>query len=110
MVFFDIYAVSSKVEEYDIEVQRSDDEAIPERAFYNLALLKINMLGKKRPYSDLRRVVVIFITEHDVIIGDGLTLYTADFRVNETGRLLGVTCVFFMSITKYKTRQRSWDA
>ena len=29
MVFFDIYAVSSKVEEYDIEVQRSDDEAIP---------------------------------------------------------------------------------
>lgn len=83
-------AVSSKVEEYDIEVQSSDDEAIPERAFYNLALLKINMLGKKRPYSDLRRAVVIFITEHDVIIGDDLTLYTAEFSVNETGKPLGV--------------------
>lgn len=88
-VFLDIYAVSSKGEEYDIEVQRSDDEAIPERAFYNLAMLKTNMLEKKRPYSDLRRAVVIFITEHDVM-GDGLPLYTAEFRVNETGKPLGV--------------------
>ena len=56
------------------------------------------MLGKKRPYSDLRRVVVIFITEHDVIIGDGLTLYTAEFRVNETGRPLSVdVCILYVN-------------
>ena len=91
-VFLDIYAVSSKGEEYDIEFQRADDEAIPERAFYNLAMLKTNMLEKKRPYSDLRRAVVIFITEHDVL-GDGLPLYTAEFRVNETGKPLGVNAL-----------------
>ena len=88
-VFLDIYAVGSKGEEYDIEVQRKDDEASPERAFYNLAMLKTNMLEKKRPYSDLRKAVVIFITEHDVI-GDGLPLYTAKFCVEETGKPLGV--------------------
>ena len=82
-MFLDIYAVGSNGEEYDIEVQREDEEANPERAFYNLAMLKTNMLEKKRPYSDLRRAVVIFITEHDVI-GDNLPLYTAEFRVNET--------------------------
>ena len=90
-VFLDIYAVAvgSDGTEYDIEVQRKDEEARPERAFYNLAMLKTNMLEKKRPYSDLRRTVVIFITEHDVI-GDNLPLYTAEFRVNETGKPLGV--------------------
>ena len=88
-VFLDIYAVGSDGTEYDIEIQRKDKEATPERAFYNLAMLKTDMLEKKRPYSDLRRAVVIFITEHDVI-GDNLPLYTAEFRVNETGKPLGV--------------------
>ena len=88
-VFLDIYAVGSDGTEYDIEIQRKDEEASPERAFFNLAMLKTDMLEKKRPYSDLRRAVVIFITEHDVI-GDNLPLYTAEFRVNETGKLLGV--------------------
>lgn len=91
-VFLDIYAVSSRGEEYDIEFQRSDDEAIPERAFYNLAMLKTNMLEKKRPYSELRKAVVIFITENDVI-GDGLPLYTAEFKINETGKPLGVNAL-----------------
>ena len=53
-VFLDIYAVGSNGEEYDIEIQRSDEDATPERAFYNLAMLKTNMLEKGRPYSDLR--------------------------------------------------------
>ena len=88
-VFLDIYAVGSDGTEYDIEIQRKDEEASPERAFYNLAMLKTNMLEKKRPYSDLRKAVVIFITEHDVI-GDNLPLYTAEFRVKETGKPLGV--------------------
>ena len=87
--FLDIYAVGSDGTKYDIEVQRKDEEASPERAFYNLAMLKTDMLEKKRPYSDLRRAIVIFITEHDVI-GDNLPLYTAEFRVNETGKPLGV--------------------
>ena len=88
-VFLDIYAVGSNGEEYDIEIQRGDEDATPKRAFYNLAMLKTNMLEKGRPYSDLRKAVVIFITEHDVI-GDNLPLYTAEFRVKETGKLLGV--------------------
>lgn len=88
-VFLDIYAIGSDGTEYDIEVQRKDDEASPERAFYNLAMLKTNMLEKKRPYSDLRKAVAIFITEHDVI-GDGKPLYTAEFCVKETGKPLGV--------------------
>lgn len=88
-VFLDIYAIGPDGTEYDIEVQRRDEEASPERAFYNLAMLKTDMLEKRRPYSDLRRAVVIFITEHDVI-GDNLPLYTAEFRVNETGKPLGV--------------------
>ncbi len=88
-VFLDIYAIGSDGAEYDIEVQREDDEASPERAFYNLAMLKTNMLEKKQPYSALRKAVVIFITEHDVI-GDGRPLYTAKFYVEETGKPLGV--------------------
>ena len=91
-VFLDIYAVGSDGTEYDIVVQRKDEEASPERAFYNLAMLKTNMLEKKRPYSDLRKAVVIFITEHDVI-GDGKPLYTAEFRVKETNKPLGVNAL-----------------
>ena len=74
---------------FEIEVQGKDGEASPERAFYNLAMLKTNMLEKKRTYSDLRKAVAIFITEHDVI-GDGKPLYTAEFRVKGTGKTLGV--------------------
>ena len=66
-VKFDVYAKTSDGKEIDVEIQRADKGAVPQRARYNSALLDSGMLGKKNDYSHLKSSYVIFITEHDVL-------------------------------------------
>ena len=80
-VIFDIDAVDGNDEEYDIEVERSIERANPKRARFNSAMLDTNQLEKGRPYQDLRRSVVIFITEKDVL-GENLPLYRIERTIN----------------------------
>lgn len=80
-VILDIDAVDGNDEEYDIEVERSIERANPKRARFNSAIMDTNQLEKGLPYQALRRTVVIFITEDDVL-GDSLPLYRIERTIN----------------------------
>ncbi len=81
-VQLDIYAVDKDNRHYNIEVQRGDDGAVPERARYNISLMDANLTHTGDSYSDLPEVYVIFITENDVLKG-GKPLYTIDRTIKE---------------------------
>ena len=74
-VRFDVFAMDSKGREYDIEIQRANDGAEPQRARYNSALMDANALKSGEDVDKLRDTYVIFITENDVL-GDGQEEYS----------------------------------
>ena len=83
-VRFDVMATANgKV--YDIEVQRADEGAIPQRARYNAYMIGVRELHSGKKYNELPESYVIFITAHDVI-GDGLPIYHIDRVIRETGK------------------------
>ena len=51
---------------YDVEIQRSDEGAIPRRARYNSSMIDSREVSKGTEFPDLPETYVIFITEHDV--------------------------------------------
>ena len=81
-VKFDVHAISSKGEEFDVEIQRSDKGADRKRARYNSALLDSGMLPKGDDYSKLNPSYVIFITENDILKA-GKPLYHIDRTIKE---------------------------
>ena len=87
-VRLDILAVDEEGRKYNIEFQRDNSGAVPERARYNSSMIDVNSLDKGGDFTELPEVYVIFITEHDVL-GGGLPLYTIDWRINETGEVFG---------------------
>ena len=87
-VRLDILAVDDKGRKYNIEFQRDDSGAVPERARYNSSMIDVNSLDKGAKFTELPEVYVIFITEHDVL-GGGLPMYTIERVINETGKPFG---------------------
>ena len=51
---------------YNVEIQRSDEGAIPRRARFNSSMIDSREVSKGTLFSDLPETHVIFITEHDV--------------------------------------------
>ena len=51
---------------YDVEIQRSDEGAVPRRARYNSSMIDSREVSKGTLFPDLPETYVIFITEHDV--------------------------------------------
>ena len=51
---------------YNVEIQRSDEGAIPRRARYNSSMIDARTVSKGTEFPDLPETYVIFITEHDV--------------------------------------------
>ena len=51
---------------YNVEIQRSDEGAIPRRARFNSSMIDSREVSKGTLFSDLPETYVIFITEHDV--------------------------------------------
>ena len=51
---------------YDVEIQRSDEGAIPRRARYNSSMIDSREVSKGTLFPDLPETYVIFITEHDI--------------------------------------------
>lgn len=80
-VQIDVYAVDSKGRHYDIEIQRDNSGAAPERARFCSAMLDVRMLEKKQDFKDIKNSIVIFITERDVL-GRGLPLYKIERYIN----------------------------
>ena len=84
-VRFDVFATDTKGKLYNIEVQRADSGAIPQRARYNSVMLDYHELKKQGDFKELPESFVVFITENDVI-GDGEKIYHADRIIRETGK------------------------
>lgn len=85
-VRLDVLAKDSDDKRYDIEVQRTDSGAIPERARYNSSLLDGSIVETGAKFKDLPETYVIFITENDVMEAN-LPIYHIERVVMETGKM-----------------------
>lgn len=61
----DVHGVDSEDREYDIEVQRADRGARPERARYHSAAMDIEVLDAGQEFEELPETYTIFVTEND---------------------------------------------
>ena len=84
----DVEAVDSSGKKYDIEIQRDEYEAYPERGRYHMAIMDAQSLKPKQPFRSLPTSFVVFIMEKDYY-GEGLPVYHVDRIVRETGREYG---------------------
>lgn len=87
-VRLDVFATDDSGKMYNIEVQRTDEGAVPSRARYNSAMMDYHKLKKGEQFKMLPETFVIFITEHDVLKG-GKIIYHIDRIVKETGKDFG---------------------
>lgn len=81
-IYMDIMAVDGEGKRYDIEIQRSDAGAAPERARYHISMLDSKALMEKQKFKDITQSYVIFITENDIYKA-GLPMYHADRWIQE---------------------------
>ena len=84
-VRLDIFAVDTKGKRYNIEFQRADKGASPERARFNAAMIDVTCLKPGQDFKELPEVYIIFITERDVL-GYGLPLYNVEWVIGENGK------------------------
>ena len=87
-VRLDVLAVDGAGKLYNIEVQRKDDGAVPQRARYNSSMLDADNLEKGAKFTDLPETFVIFITERDVLNG-GKQIYHIERIIKELGKSFG---------------------
>ncbi|MCI7758457.1 MAG: PD-(D/E)XK nuclease family transposase [[Eubacterium] saphenum] len=85
-VRLDVFAKDKNGEYMNIEVQRNDKDAVPQRARFNSSLIDANVVEKGSEFKDLPETYIIFITEND-ILGKGLPLYTINRTIAETGEI-----------------------
>ena len=83
-IILDICAVDNDGKLYNIEVQRSDKGAVPQRARYNSSIIDANITSPGDDYEDLAETYVIFITEKDVLKGNR-PIYHIERVIRETG-------------------------
>lgn len=76
----DVHGVDSENKEYDIEIQRADSGARPERARYHSAAMDIEALNAGQEFEELPETYTIFVTEKD-FFGMGVGLYPIE-RIN----------------------------
>ena len=62
-VCLDVHGVDNEGRQYDLEVQRADDGAVPERARYHASAIDIESLDKRQKFVELPGTYTIFITE-----------------------------------------------
>ena len=86
-VCLDVHGVDNKGTVYDLEIQRSNTGAEPERARYHSSMIDITNLQPRKPFRSLPTSYVIFITENDVM-GDDELVYEYERRNIRTGKPL----------------------
>jgi hypothetical protein len=87
-MIIDIRAVDETGKLYDVEVQRTDSGAIPQRARFHSSLIDSRLLKQGQEFKDIKDSYVIFITQNDVI-GAGLPLYHIERVIKETKEEFG---------------------
>lgn len=86
-VRLDIYAKDSAGSLYNIEIQKDNRGAIPERARLNSSNMDTHALLKGDKAKDIPTTYVIFITQHDVM-GGGFPLYNIDRTIKQMNNAL----------------------
>lgn len=76
----DVHGINSENRQYDIEVQRADAGARPERARYHSAAMDVEALDAGQEFEELPETYTIFVTEND-FFGKGVGLYPIE-RMN----------------------------
>lgn len=85
-ICLDAAATDSEGIKYDIEVQRANDGARPERARYHSSVMDIENLDAGQEFEELPTTYIIFITEKDVF-GKGESCYIIESVNITTGEL-----------------------
>lgn len=85
---FDLLAIDSKRNAYDLEIQRTASGASPQRARYNSSLMDALMLDSGEIQTKIKKSFMIFFMEND-FFGKGLPLYHVERCVKETGDAFG---------------------
>lgn len=62
----DVHGVDDEDQQYDLEVQRADSGARPERARYHAGALDVENLNAGQEFEELPTTYIIFITEKDI--------------------------------------------
>lgn len=62
----DVHGVDDQGQHYDLEIQRADGGARPERARYHASALDVENLNPKQQFEELPTTYIIFITENDI--------------------------------------------
>ena len=65
-ICLDVFGTDSKGRKFDLEIQRADRGATPQRARYHSSAIDVEFLKAKEKFEELPVSYVIFITENDV--------------------------------------------
>ena len=87
-ICLDVFGVDDENQQYDIEVQRQDKGATPQRARYHSSAMDVDNLKEKQQFDKLPNTYVIFITEND-FFGKGKAVYPIERMNLATGEPFG---------------------
>ena len=87
-ICLDVHGEDSEGRQYDLEVQRDDSGAEPDRARYHASAMDIENLDAGQDSEKLPETYVIFVTETDVF-DVGLGLYTVERVIHPLNVLFG---------------------
>lgn len=83
-VCLDVFGTDSKGRKFDLEIQRADRGATPQRARYHSSVLDVEFLKAKEEFTELPITYVIFITENDVR-GENKLIYNFEWTEKASG-------------------------
>ncbi len=87
-ICLDVFGTDSKGRKFDLEIQRADKGATPQRARYHSSAIDVEFLKAKAEFTELPISYVIFITENDVR-GENKLLYHFEWTDTANGTRLG---------------------
>ena len=87
-ICLDVFGTDSKGRKFDLEIQRADKGATPQRARYHSSAMDMEFLKAKDEFTELPITYVIFITENDVR-GENRLIYNFEWTEKDTAAPLG---------------------
>ena len=87
-ICLDVLGTDSKGRKFNLEIQRSDQGAAPQRARSHSSAIDVEFLRAKARFTELPISYVIFITENDVR-GENKLIYNFEWTDTATGTPLG---------------------
>ncbi len=87
-ICLDVLAIDSEGRKFNLEIQRADKGATPQRARYHSSAMDVEFLSAKQNFDELPITYVIFVTENDVRKGNR-PVYTFERADIVTGESFG---------------------